>query len=138
MKISTSTVRRDFSIASTRLGLNGNKGAVLSMVIALKYYLDREGIVPADTLDLSKQETKVLSFVALGLSPREIAEQISTLTHKISFNTVRAYERIINLKLKAKNRFNAIAIGLVSGRIDVSYEQGQFCGIIKSQEESKQ
>jgi DNA-binding NarL/FixJ family response regulator len=64
---------------------------------------------------LTDQETKILGFIARGLSNKEIAEQLHTNEKRIK-NVIAA----LLAKLNAKNRAHAVAIGITHGLIDVS------------------
>jgi len=62
---------------------------------------------------LTDQETKILGFIAQGLSNKEIAEQLHTNEKRIK-NVIAA----LLAKLNAKNRAHAVSIGITHGLVD--------------------
>ena len=56
-------------------------------------------------MTLSPKEVKILTFVALGYSDKEIGQKL-----KISYGTVRTYVDRVILKLRAQNRTHAVII----------------------------
>jgi len=74
-----------------------------------------EAAVRRRDFHLTDQETKILGFIAQGLSNKEIARQLHTNEKRIK-NVIVA----LLAKLDAKNRAHAVAIGITHGLIDVS------------------
>ena len=54
---------------------------------------------------LTKREVELLKLTALGMAPREIAEEL-----QISYHTVRNHTAAIRGKLRARNRLNMVRI----------------------------
>ena len=78
--------------------------------------LKTQGLVPVNSnLHLSGREKEVLNLSAKGLTDLQIC---SSLTPVVSYHTVRTHMRSIKAKLKAKNRFHAVAISLEAGLIN--------------------
>jgi DNA-binding NarL/FixJ family response regulator len=98
-------------IDSVRLVYNGN--TVFSALISIKLLQGfKEVTKNANTtqMSLSPQEKKVLRFAADGASNKEIAGNLY-----ISETTVKAHFRNILEKLHAKNRAEAVAVGMTNG-----------------------
>ncbi len=74
-------------------------------------YLKEVQITPAVD-DLTKREIEILSHAAAGYHDKEIALEL-----KLSHETIRFYWKTIRKKLGAKDRANAVAIALWSGKI---------------------
>ncbi len=74
-------------------------------------YLKDVQITPAVD-DLTKREIEILSHAAAGYHDKEIALEL-----KLSHETIRFYWKTIRKKLGAKDRANAVAIALWSGKI---------------------
>lgn len=87
--------------------------AMVSMIEA--GLIPEEGIVTGEISDLTPREHEVLTLMAEGQSDRMIAGAL-----EISSNTIRAYVRTIHIKLHAKDRFHAVAIGIVAGLVEKS------------------
>jgi DNA-binding CsgD family transcriptional regulator len=63
---------------------------------------------------LTGRECEILGFVALGMSAKEIARQVS-----LAPRTVERYIENIRLKMRAKNSAHMVACGLFYGIISL-------------------
>lgn len=96
------------------MGERSGRGALLAMVAVIRHdMISRDGIAVGATKTLTIRETEVLRLLAQLGDKREIARTLN-----IALPTADKHYSSLYRKLGARNRYQAVAIGIVRGLIE--------------------
>jgi DNA-binding NarL/FixJ family response regulator len=114
--LSEVTIKSHLQRIGRKLGC-GDRAEIVHVAYGIGYLTDRSPQWRRPT-GLSAREMQVLSGIAEGLTYRRIAEQLGTGTE-----TVKGVARLLFVRLRARGRAHAVALGHQRGLLAMSQER---------------